>query len=65
VSTTQLKRDLDPIETYGRAGDFYSACAVFEQVRKAGHELDDSSISGLMTAYMKKNQFDEAFELAS
>ncbi|CAO2039609.1 unnamed protein product [Urochloa humidicola] len=48
------------IEAYGRIGDPEKACALFQHMRRSGHEPDDSSIAGVVAAYMKKNQLDQA-----
>lgn len=48
------------IEAHAHIGDSDNACFVFDQMRKSGYEPDDRSISGVLTAYMKKNQFDQA-----
>ncbi|CAN6238616.1 unnamed protein product [Urochloa humidicola] len=49
------------IEAYGRIGDPENACALFQHMRRSGHEPDDSSIAGVVAAYMKKNnQLDQA-----
>lgn len=51
------------IEAYGRVGDPKEACAMFDQMRrKFGHEADDSSIAGVVAAYMKNNQLDHALQ---
>jgi pentatricopeptide repeat protein len=51
------------IEAYGRIGDPTQACAMFEQIRiRLRQEPGDSSIAGVVTAHMKKNQLDEALQ---
>lgn len=48
------------IEACGRTGDPVKALEVFQQMRRSGHEPDDSSIAGVVAAHMKKNQLDQA-----
>ncbi|CAL5057193.1 unnamed protein product [Urochloa decumbens] len=48
------------IEAYGRIGEPENACGLFQHMRRSGHEPDDSSIAGVVAAFMKKNQLDQA-----
>ncbi|KAJ1279935.1 hypothetical protein BS78_04G193400 [Paspalum vaginatum] len=48
------------IEAYGCIGDPDKACSVFSNMRRSGHEPDDSSIAGVVAAYMKGNHLDQA-----
>jgi pentatricopeptide repeat protein len=51
------------IEAHGQIGNTDQAKGMFEQMRMSGHEPDDRSLAGMMTAYMKENQLDYALQL--